>query len=59
MEGDMDNEGATEPAGETYQLIELIEIHRHLVKSNRLKMSVARDKIEDLILAMTNDLTYD
>ncbi len=55
----MDNEGATEPVGETYQLTELIFIHRQLVKANRPKMAEARDKIEDLILAMTNDLTYD
>ncbi len=55
----MDNEGATEPAGETYQLTELLYIHKQLVKANRPKMLVARDNIEDLILAMTNDLTYD
>ncbi len=55
----LDNEGATEPAGETYQLTELLFIHKQLVKANRPKMTEARDKIENLILAMTNDLTYD
>ncbi len=55
----MNNEGATEPVGETYQLTELLFIHKQLIKTNRPKMLYARDKIEDLILAMANDLTYD
>ncbi len=55
----MDNEGATEPTGETYQLTELLYIHKQLIKTNRPKLAEARDKIEDIILAMTNDLIYD
>ncbi len=54
----MDEEGATEPA-DTYHLTELLFIHKQLAKSDRLKMAEARDKVEDIILAMVNDLAYD
>jgi len=57
----MDNEeGATAAVDDgTYCLQELIYIHSQLVKSDRPKMLEARDKLEEIISAMINEMTYE